>query len=55
MNKNNDVVSLRKLSIEVSNECWIELKVGSIRKEISLGKYVADILEKHTDTLKKSK
>lgn len=37
---------LRKINVEVSNECWKKLKIISIQKEISLSECVKDILEK---------
>lgn len=42
MNKEN----LKKVSVEVSNECWKKLKITSIQKEITLAACVRDILEK---------
>lgn len=55
MSKNAENSSLRKLTVVVSNECWKELKILSIRKEISLGEFVMEILEKYAGKLKESK
>lgn len=55
MSKNAENSNLRKITVEISNECWKELKVISIRKEISLGSYVAEVLEKHVGKVKESK
>ena len=39
--------SIRNISnIKLSNECYIELKVISVRKQITLQEVVEDILEK---------
>jgi len=37
---------LKKLTVEISNECWKKIKILSIQKEISLSEQVRDILEK---------
>ncbi len=55
MSKNEENNNLRKITTEVNNDCWIELKVLSVRKKISLGKYVTEVLEKHVGKVKDSK
>ena len=37
---------LKKINVEVTNECWKKLRIISIQKEISLAECVRDILEK---------
>jgi len=37
---------LRKISAEVSKECWKKLKIISVQKEISLAECIKEILEK---------
>lgn len=37
---------LKKLNIEINNECWKKLKILSIQKEISLNQCVKELLEK---------
>lgn len=37
---------LKKLTIEISNECWKKIKILSIQKEITLQEQVKEILEK---------
>lgn len=37
---------LKKISVEVSNDCWKKIKILSIHKEITLQEAVRDILEK---------
>lgn len=36
---------LKKISVEVSFECWKQLKILSIQKDITLGECVKEILE----------
>lgn len=36
----------KKVSVEVSNECWKKLKIISIQKEITLQELVKDILDR---------
>lgn len=38
--------NIKKITLEVSNDCWKKLKILSIQKEISLQDCVKDILEK---------
>ena len=37
---------LKKISVEVSNDCWKKIKIISIQKEQTLQESVRDILEK---------
>lgn len=37
---------LRKLNLEISNECWKRLKILSIQKEVTLQQCVKDLLER---------
>ena len=37
---------LKKVSAEVSNECLKKLKITAIQKEITLGEYIREVLEK---------
>ncbi len=37
---------LKKVTVEVSNDCWKKLKILSIQKEISLTQCVRDLLER---------
>ena len=37
---------LKKISVEVSNDCWKKIKIISIQKEQTLQEAVRDILEK---------
>ena len=39
-------INIKKISVEVSNDCWKKLKIISIQKEISLQELTKDILEK---------
>lgn len=38
---------LRKIVAEVSEEVLISLKILSLKKRVSLGEYVKDLLDKH--------
>jgi len=40
------MAELKKLSVEIGNECWKKLKILSIQKEIRIIDVVSDILEK---------
>ena len=37
---------LKKISVEVSKECWKKLKILSIQQEITLGEQVRSMLER---------
>jgi hypothetical protein len=37
---------LKNISVTVSKECWIKLKILSVQKEISLPQLVREMLEK---------
>lgn len=37
---------LKKLTVEVSNECWKKIKILSIHREVTLAEQVREILEK---------
>ncbi len=39
---------LKKVSTEVMEECLMSLKILAIKKKVTLGEYVRDVLEKHT-------
>lgn len=39
----------KKLSIEVSKDCWKKLKIISIDKDVGINKYIRDLLEKHVN------
>lgn len=39
-------VELKKINVEVTNECWKKLKILSIQKEVSLPQLVKEVLEK---------
>ncbi len=39
--------NIKKLSIQVSNECWKKLKILSIQKEITLQVLVKEMLERN--------
>lgn len=43
---------LRKINVEVSNECWKKLKILSVQKEISLSQCVKDVLERSVQSKK---
>ena len=43
---------LKKISVEVSNDCWKKIKIYSVDKEITLQEAVRDILEKAVGTKK---
>lgn len=38
---------LKKISVEVTNECWKKLKIASVQKETTLQQLVKEILEKN--------
>lgn len=42
---------LKKISVEVSRDCWKKLKIISIDKDIGINKLVRLILEKHVNKI----
>lgn len=43
---------LKKISIEVTHECWKKLKIISIEKDLSLQDLVRNMLERATNSKK---
>jgi macrodomain Ter protein organizer (MatP/YcbG family) len=39
-------VEIKKISVEVSKECWKKLKILSLNKDVTLNNLIVDILEK---------
>ncbi len=50
----DNIKSIKRLSAEVSKDCWKKLKIISIQKEITVTKVVEQILERAVGNNKKS-
>lgn len=48
-----DIKKVGKVTVEVSKDCLTSLKILALKKEVSLGIYVTEVMEKHIESKKK--